>query len=62
MILREGDGRFVERPRLEAEIDVAGKGVERWALRLGVEARETIGVELGQLRRDVHQLRTVASE
>ena len=57
MILREGDARFFQRIDFEPGIDVAGKGEERRALRQVGEVAKAVGIELGELGRDVHQLR-----
>ena len=56
MILREGDGRFVQSARLQPQIDIAVEGVERGALGRFGEAGVAIGVELSELVRNAHQL------
>jgi len=55
MVLREGDGGIIQRPGLETGIDVARKGKERRPFRLLREPGEAICIQLGELRRDIHQ-------
>ena len=55
MVLRIENGFLVQTPHLEADIDVAGEGVEGGPLGLLLESAETRRIKLGELGRNVHQ-------